>query len=130
MYRRPSVRKPCARPGRPYGCRIALPNSPCPGPHRWRAPSLPVKTQIGACCACDHSLILPFEIRGQKALAGVIFADAADDFMVVGLDTAAADLAVDHAANQRVEPGDERSDERRVGKECVSTCGARWLPYL
>src|SRR3546814_18088845 len=23
-----------------------------------------------------------------------------------------------------------RSDERRVGKECVSTCRARWSPYL
>src|SRR3546814_6414036 len=22
-----------------------------------------------------------------------------------------------------------RSEERRVGKECVSTCRARWLPY-
>src|SRR3546814_20637544 len=24
---------------------------------------------------------------------------------------------------------DERSEERRVGKECVSTCRSRWLPY-
>src|SRR3546814_5816694 len=23
-----------------------------------------------------------------------------------------------------------RSEERRVGKECVSTCRSRWLPYL
>src|SRR3546814_19624290 len=23
----------------------------------------------------------------------------------------------------------ERSDERRVGKECVSTCRSRWSPY-
>src|SRR3546814_13397484 len=23
----------------------------------------------------------------------------------------------------------ERSEERRVGKECVSPCGSRWLPY-
>src|SRR3546814_13141363 len=23
----------------------------------------------------------------------------------------------------------ERSEERRVGKECVSTCRSRWLPY-
>src|SRR3546814_13416267 len=28
-------------------------------------------------------------------------------------------------------PGDTqaRSEERRVGKECVSTCSARWSPY-
>src|SRR3546814_16692007 len=24
---------------------------------------------------------------------------------------------------------DRRSEERRVGKECVSTCRTRWLPY-
>src|SRR3546814_6679135 len=23
----------------------------------------------------------------------------------------------------------DRSEERRVGKECVSTCRSRWLPY-
>src|SRR3546814_14177149 len=23
-----------------------------------------------------------------------------------------------------------RSEERRVGKECVSTCSSRWVPYL
>src|SRR3546814_19777522 len=26
-------------------------------------------------------------------------------------------------------PGEERSEERRVGKECVSTCRSRWSPY-
>src|SRR3546814_17945845 len=25
--------------------------------------------------------------------------------------------------------GDARSEERRVGKECVSTCSSRWSPY-
>src|SRR3546814_18861831 len=25
--------------------------------------------------------------------------------------------------------GSERSEERRVGKECVSTCRSRWSPY-
>src|SRR3546814_7319716 len=25
--------------------------------------------------------------------------------------------------------GEERSEERRVGKECVSTCRYRWSPY-
>src|SRR3546814_6498122 len=27
------------------------------------------------------------------------------------------------------EYGRERSEERRVGKECVSTCRSRWSPY-
>src|SRR3546814_7169638 len=27
------------------------------------------------------------------------------------------------------QPQQERSEERRVGKECVSTCRSRWSPY-
>src|SRR3546814_12100133 len=29
----------------------------------------------------------------------------------------------------RAEPEEPRSEERRVGKECVSTCRSRWSPY-
>src|SRR3546814_2463882 len=29
----------------------------------------------------------------------------------------------------RDKPSDDRSEERRVGKECVSTCSSRWSPY-
>src|SRR3546814_12044997 len=53
------------------------------------------------------------------------------------IDTAASD---DHigASRQRLPdrdraevrvPRDRRSEERRVGKECVSTCSFRWSPY-
>src|SRR3546814_18060997 len=28
-----------------------------------------------------------------------------------------------------MKPGPSRSEERRVGKECVSTCRSRWSPY-
>src|SRR3546814_7637031 len=28
------------------------------------------------------------------------------------------------------DPRDWRSEERRVGKECVSTCRSRWSPYI
>src|SRR3546814_12863278 len=35
------------------------------------------------------------------------------------------------AANPEKIVGDQlRSEERRVGKECVSTCRSRWWPYL
>src|SRR3546814_12881221 len=30
---------------------------------------------------------------------------------------------------RRVVTIEERSEERRVGKECVSTCRSRWSPY-
>src|SRR3546814_10461448 len=29
----------------------------------------------------------------------------------------------------RLNPAQPRSEERRVGKECVSTCRSRWSPY-
>src|SRR3546814_15343317 len=34
-----------------------------------------------------------------------------------------------HAVRRGVEAVDRRSEERRVGKECVSTCRSRWSPY-
>src|SRR3546814_13203989 len=33
------------------------------------------------------------------------------------------------ASHVELEPGKRRSEERRVGKECVSTCRYRWSPY-
>src|SRR3546814_12566787 len=39
-------------------------------------------------------------------------------------------LAMGHeGAGEVVEIGPGRSEERRVGKECVSTCRSRWSPY-
>src|SRR3546814_15861834 len=32
-------------------------------------------------------------------------------------------------AKRDIEPRLRRSEERRVGKECVSTCRSRWSPY-
>src|SRR3546814_17451886 len=32
-------------------------------------------------------------------------------------------------SRQRGNPPHQRSEERRVGKECVSTCRSRWTPY-
>src|SRR3546814_16931066 len=36
---------------------------------------------------------------------------------------------VDRNAMARPRPETGRSEERRVGKECVSTCRSRWSPY-
>src|SRR3546814_4280980 len=39
-------------------------------------------------------------------------------------------LAGRHALGKRGgAAGGDRSEERRVGKECVSTCRSRWSPY-
>src|SRR3546814_1170603 len=34
-----------------------------------------------------------------------------------------------HCFHVPVSPFHSRSEERRVGKECVSTCRSRWSPY-
>src|SRR3546814_16079233 len=49
---------------------------------------------------------------------------------LVGVD-AALDAPFDGQAEHRAERGmrAESSEERRVGKECVSTCRTRWAPY-
>src|SRR3546814_16433313 len=37
--------------------------------------------------------------------------------------------SVSRLAKMEWNPGTLRSEERRVGKECVSTCRSRWQPY-
>src|SRR3546814_18341910 len=41
------------------------------------------------------------------------------------IDDVVGDLVVDDLAVRRL----DRSEERRVGKECVSPCSYRWSPY-
>src|SRR3546814_3914107 len=38
-------------------------------------------------------------------------------------------LALEAQRGAAVGAGGNRSEERRVGKECVSTCRSRWSPY-
>src|SRR3546814_15928774 len=39
------------------------------------------------------------------------------------------EAAARRAQRADLDEGLERSEERRVGKECVSTCRSRWSPY-
>src|SRR3546814_9797908 len=62
--------------------------------------------------------------RGDDALA----ADACfGQPQVQGEIAARGQVAVDR--DQFLHAADLRSEERRVGKECVSTCRSRWSPY-
>ena len=38
-------------------------------------------------------------------------------------------IAIDSGIPPLLESGDTGSEERRVGKECVTTCRSRWSPY-
>src|SRR3546814_7114820 len=64
--------------------------------------------------------------------------------LVTGVQTCALPISADRGGGEAREvpdrpprrrvgaghaPADDRSEERRVGKECVSTCRSRWSPY-
>src|SRR3546814_14082489 len=72
--------------------------------------------------ALRQSLGLDFVlVNGENAAAGFgITAKICEDFYAAGVD---AIVLGNHSWDQR-----ERSEERRVGKECVSTCRSRWSP--
>src|SRR3546814_16659076 len=61
--------------------------------------------------------VRPVEWRGERArrLALLAFDPVAGVFILGRIDAFAVHV---------------RSEERRVGKECVSTCRSRWSPYL
>src|SRR3546814_7425014 len=65
--------------------------------------------------------VLAFFAQRRLMPGGAIFATAAD----IGEDIGIAILDPEQAER----PGAIRSEERRVGKECVSTCRSRWSPY-
>src|SRR3546814_14483215 len=71
----------------------------------------------------------------DQALAGqrVATRQAADARVMIDELTLLIDAAANHAI-YFLDPGGtitlwSRSEERRVGKECVSTCRSRWEPY-
>src|SRR3546814_4184448 len=80
-------------------------------------------------CSSDLVATLALQVTGNSfniiVLAGLVMA------LVVVVDEAIVDLdnlmrrRRNNLAEGTYEPG-ERSEERRVGKECVSRCGSRW----
>src|SRR3546814_13087219 len=66
----------------------------------------------------DVALVL-FQ-RGSHAFVGLLVVVPAQELAVLGdLDAGVEVLGLQHV----------RSEERRVGKACVSTCRSRWSPY-
>src|SRR3546814_13773568 len=74
---------------------------------------------------CDGATACAVGLRALRGMGAVV------DFLVpnrfetgYGLSPAVVDLALRHPAGKP-----DRSEERRVGKECVSTCRSGWSPY-
>src|SRR3546814_3256676 len=85
-------------------------------------------------CTLNTYLLFFFFFFKQKTAYEMRISDWSSD--VCSSDLGAAlhrDLAVPHAQlviRKGYNPSvDSRSEERRVGKECVSTCRSRWSPY-
>src|SRR3546814_20144994 len=77
-----------------------------------RARFVPFAVEIGADgIGAQMAATRPVRIHVGNDVEGRLLAEAARDGVVV------------------VEQLLERSEERRVGKECVSTCRSRWWPY-
>src|SRR3546814_12088959 len=77
-------------------------------------------------CACDVPGRPERLVQGDGVLHGELGAGA-DGEMRGALGVAQQHHVVLDPAG--VADGRERSEERRVGKECVSTCRSRWSPY-
>src|SRR3546814_6907561 len=80
---------------------------------------------------CSSDLICRGFQEINVALGGALRRDvASNDAMLLHHSPEDSDLArmFDHYHDVDLAP-DGRSEERRVGKECVSTCRSRWSPY-
>src|SRR3546814_14504518 len=64
------------------------------------------------------------EARLKQDKAGKIKA-----VLVVQVDTASSVVNDIAAIRKAIDAAGHRSEERRVGKECVSTCRSRWSPH-
>src|SRR3546814_11298353 len=71
--------------------------------------------------------------RGDDHHVGALdggVAAGAGELGVIALDRSRLDEIQRLALRHPVDDVEERSEERRVGKECVSTCRSRWSPDL
>src|SRR3546814_7370042 len=88
---------------------------------------------------CALPIYRPLKIPGFGEFVGLktsvfLEVEGAGDYLPkysgnLDIMTAAAKAAGERLALQNLERVAARSEERRVGKECVSTCRSRWSPY-
>src|SRR3546814_12045990 len=83
--------------------------------------------QCVACGATICRLEHTFEVAPRHF--GIADAQALRDFLDHGLGMLGLELLMIPDEDDPVPRLYGRSEERRVGKECVSTCRSRWSPY-
>src|SRR3546814_4061805 len=77
-------------------------------------------------CSSDLAIHGLAGAEGQVEMVGARRAIRVRHDNQIGAACLLARLEEDDVSDRRDLP---RSDERRVGKECVSTCSSRWSPY-
>src|SRR3546814_20128512 len=70
-----------------------------------------------------------FFVFKQKTAYEMRISDWSSDVCSSDLKESSLDILVNNAGAAWGESFDTRSEERRAGKECVSTCRSRWSPY-
>src|SRR3546814_11947114 len=80
---------------------------------------------------CSSDLKAAAEAKAAEEARLAAEAKAAEEARLAAEAQAAeeARLAAEAKAAEEARLAAERSEERRVGKECVSTCRSRWSPY-
>src|SRR3546814_7681254 len=74
-------------------------------------------------------VVPPQRDGGQRQYVEVPVPESSSESLQPVLDWMVGNLTVEHTVPDLARRARMRSEERRVGKECVSTCGSRWSPY-
>src|SRR3546814_2633863 len=83
---------------------------------------------MGADIADEAQMLRPLRVARQQR-AFVVARNALRKDRVADRDPVIVAIAVDQFVPRPACADMVRSEERRVGKECVSTCRSRWSPY-
>src|SRR3546814_19127536 len=97
---------------------------PCPPSGRaFRAPT----RRAAPAPTSESNPMPPVAFRASKAAIAFILVTALLDVLSMGIVIPVLPALIEQFPGSKARAG-IRSDERRVGKECVSTCKSRWSP--
>src|SRR3546814_14853405 len=85
------------------------------------------KPIVAATCYCHSCQATGKEFAALPGAPAVVGADGGTPFVLMRKDRLTWLSGSDRLGEHRLTP--DRSEERRVGTECGSTCRSRWSPY-